>query len=375
MILVPVLSGGVPLLVAPEARRSFLRRVLSGYLTAFAVFEITALPVLILTERGNFGLLCRIYAALMLILAVLGALAGRKKPGTVGAVSKKLPGTAAKLLWLVYAALLVFKLYMAVTHTFFDGDDAYYVAASVIADETGSMYRLLPYVGGATSMDVRHALAMLPMWIAFIARMSGTHATIVTHTMIPLAFHPLNDAVMALLGSELIRTVTQGAAVRDPKGDDRLLPAFMITAAVWQLFGNVSIYTPENFLIMRTWQGKSMFVNFLIPAVFYLYLNLGRSCARPEISGLTADNAAKERRFLFVLAVLASCTAGLLTSMAPVLVSGMMVFMGVCCAVTVRRKRIVPMTLLAILPSVLYLALWFYLKVTVNPLLIGVYIQ
>ena len=375
MVFLPVAAGGIPCLLLPESRRSFLRRAVSGYLVSFTVFEITALPVLLLTERGDFGLLCRIYMAEMLLLGILGAAAGRRrKPGEAAGresfagrvlygcgISAGAQGKKAKLLWVIYLGLLAFKLVMALTHTFFDGDDAYYVASSVIADETGSMYRILPYVGGATSLDVRHAMAMLPMWIAFIARMSGTHATIVTHTMIPLAFHPLNDAVLALLGSELVRT-----AGRENESDSAL-PAFMIIAALWQVFGNVSIYTPENFLIMRVWQGKSMFVNFLIPLVFYIYLCLGRSYGRAEVSGLTEENSGRERSFLFAAALMASCTAGLFTSMAPVLTGGLMGLMSIYCAVTVRKRRIFLRTLIVVLPCIIYTALWFYLLFTVKP--------
>ena len=49
---------------------------------------------------------------------------------------------------------------------------------------------------------------------------------------------------------------------------------FMIVLALFQMFGNVSIYTNETFFLTRTWQGKSLTGNFILPAVFWLFLCL-----------------------------------------------------------------------------------------------------
>jgi ABC-type antimicrobial peptide transport system permease subunit len=50
---------------------------------------------------------------------------------------------------------------------------------------------------------------------------------------------------------------------------------FMVLMAMLQMFGNVSIYTNETFLLTRTWQGKSFAANFIIPAVLWLFLRIG----------------------------------------------------------------------------------------------------
>ena len=78
---------------------------------------------------------------------------------------------------------------MAFAYASFDGDDAYYVVQSVLADQTGVLNRIRPYTGLSTDLDIRHALATLPLWIAYVARMTGIHATIVAHTLLPLIFY------------------------------------------------------------------------------------------------------------------------------------------------------------------------------------------
>ncbi len=86
-------------------------------------------------------------------------------------------------MWIVALALLGYILFMAVTHTSFDGDDSYYVVQSLIAQETGSMYTVEPYTGGSTTMDVRHAMAVFTMWVAYMASVSGIHVTIFCHSV------------------------------------------------------------------------------------------------------------------------------------------------------------------------------------------------
>lgn len=128
-----------------------------------------------------------------------------------------------------------FQIYMAYTHAFFDGDDAYYVAQSVIADQSNVLYRILPYTGLTTTVDVRHALATLPIWEAYLARISGIHPAIIAHSLLPLIFIPVTYLFYFQIGKRLL------------KKDYRKLAVFMILVSVLQIFGNTSIYTNSTF--------------------------------------------------------------------------------------------------------------------------------
>ena len=120
-------------------------------------------------------------------------LAGRKKPS---------PETA--LYWALALGLILFQMYMAYTHAFFDGDDAYYVAQAVIAEQTDVLYRILPYTGLTTALDYRHALASLPIWEAYLARMTGIHPAIIAHSVLPLVLIPLTYLVYYRIGMRLL---------------------------------------------------------------------------------------------------------------------------------------------------------------------------
>lgn len=56
--------------------------------------------------------------------------------------------------------LLGIQLYMAFTRASFDGDDAYYGAQAVIAQQVDTLYRVNPYTGRSAPLDVRHCLAL-----------------------------------------------------------------------------------------------------------------------------------------------------------------------------------------------------------------------
>ena len=132
------------------------------------------------------------------------------------------------------------------------------------AQQTDTLYRIDPNRGVSMPLDARHALALFPIWEAYVGTMCGIHATVMTHSVAPLLLIPLTYLIYYEIGRELFCN------------KKRLLPMFMVLMALWQMFGNVSIYTTETFFLTRTWQGKSFAGNFIIPAVFWIFLCLFR---------------------------------------------------------------------------------------------------
>lgn len=336
----PVLSGLLPVSLLPAGKRRFPLIVLGGYLSAFALFEWIGLPVLIWTASGDFSLLLRLFLCADLIWIAAGILRCRKTGGIrLPEIlrERKIQDTDAAFCWLIFAALLGFELVMSYTHASFDGDDAYYVAQTLQTWQTGTMYYYVPYTGFTTVLDGRHAMAMMPMWIAGVAKLCGTHSTIVTHSMMPLVLIPLTDIAFYQAAVELTRG-------QKPERRSYQLPAMMVIVTVLQIFGNTSIYTPETFLLMRTWQGKSLFANFILPLVFLLLFRMVR-------------DAEDEKAWCFFMLVLLNLAAGFSTSLAPVLVTGVLLLASVMIAI-LRKRRWLPLAiLLTCIPCMLYLVL------------------
>lgn len=335
----PVLSGLLPVSFLPARERRFPLIILGGYLSTFALFELLGLPVLIWTTSGDFQLLTLLFLCTDFLWIAAGIIRCRKDGIRIPRLLKErsIPDPDAAVCWLIFAVLLSFELWMSYTHASFDGDDAYYVAQTLQTWQTGTMYYYVPYTGFTTILDGRHAMALMPMWIAFVAKLCGTHSTIVTHSMMPFVLIPLTDVCLYQCAVELTRG--QKSSRRRYQ-----LPAVMVVLAVLQIFGNTSIYTPETFLLMRTWQGKSLFANFIFPMVFLMLLRMIR-------------DSRGEKAWCCVMLILLNTAAGFSTSLAPVLVTGVLVLASIIIAILKRRKRLPAVILLTCIPCFLYLLL------------------
>ena len=230
-------------------------------------------------------------------------------------------------------------MYMAFAYASFDGDDAYYVVQSVLADQTGVLNRIRPYTGLSTDLDIRHALATLPLWIAYVARMTGIHATIVAHTLLPLIFIPLTYYVFVQIGRKLF----SDGSVK--------LPIFLTLVSIMQIWGNISIYTNETFFLTRTWQGKSVLANLILLVELWLMLEL---CAREK--NRERQEEPGSRPYWLLLAV-NHIAAAMMTSMGAFLTAMLLGITALVAAIRYRRWSILWKTALCCIPNVIYLAL------------------
>ena len=222
---------------------------------------------------------------------------------------------------------------MAYTRASCDGDDAYYVVQSVLADQTGVLNRIRPYTGLSTDLDIRHALAALPLWEALVARLTGIHAAIVAHTLLPLVLIPLTYFAYGKIGAKLF-----GA-----KGWK--LPAFLILVSILQIFGNTSIYTNATFFLMRTWQGKSIMANLILLVLIWLLLEILDETAKGGKTGL------------WVLLALTNVAAAMMTSMGAFLAALFLGIASLVAAVRQKRPSLLGKTVVCCIPNAVFLAM------------------
>ena len=300
--------------------------LLIGYLLLFALLEIVGIPVMLISVYPGYSRMVILYA----LWQISGAMAGygfwiyrkkqvQKRSGTVEETNRfawlrrePYDTWEGRLLLVLFLLLIGFQLYMAFTRASFDGDDAYYVVQALTAQQTDTLYRIDPNRGVSVPLDARHALALFPVWQAFIGTMCGIHATIVAHSVAPLLLIPLTYLIYYEIGRELFCN------------KKRLLPMFMALMALWQMFGNVSIYTTETFFLTRTWQGKSFAGNFIIPAVFWIFLCLFRE---------------SDHRCVWLLLMLLNLAAGASSSLAVLLSCALTMGLGVLLTIRSRRFR------------------------------------
>ena len=361
----PVGIGGLWTKGMGQKREKILNLYLAGFLSELAVFQLIAVPVMV-KEVYGMNLLVYLTTAVLAVLAGAGfiwtflrehglrkptgqaqACSLRKStvPGAGNGVRNRIRRAAVQnperlLFWLLFLASVGYQMYMAFAYASFDGDDAYYVVQSVLADQTGVLNRIRPYTGLSTDLDIRHALATLPLWIAYVARMTGIHATIVAHTLLPLIFIPMTYYVFVQIGRKLF----SDGSVK--------LPIFLTLVSIMQIWGNISIYTNETFFLTRTWQGKSVLANLILLVELWLMLEL---CAR-EKDGVRQKEMGSQLSYWLLLAV-NHIAAAMMTSMGAFLTA--MLF-GITALVVVIRYRswsILWKTALCCIPNVIYLAL------------------
>ncbi len=329
-----------------------------GQMILWAVFQLICVPFVLLqrpfatnfskpfTGENSLISVVSVYLSCVLVLLAGGLFSMHKwyrknritvLPSIESAEEEK--RLLTKVLWVVFWVLLLFQMVQAVRMTYGDGDDAYYVAVSAITEESNFMYLKLPYTGGSTGLDIRHGLAPFPVWIAFLAKLSGVRTVSVAHVAVPLALIPMTYAIYALIGRRLCKDHPQKMAL------------FLILTQLLVLFGDYSFYTAENFMIARSRQGKAALGNIVIPMILYLLcLILERLTARRKIEGS--------------LWILLTCTiiTGCLCSTLGALLTCMLVgITGLCAAFCYRKwKMLFPMALCC-LPAVGYAVLYLIL--------------
>ncbi len=377
LLVIPFCIGLVPANFIPAGRRNPGFVLLAGYFGMWALFEVAAVPAVLWVEYNNF----RAASAAFTVLSLFSAMAGlwllyrndrAGRPGLLcgalkndkhvafgGSLKERIlviwkrrsPVEWAE--WLLFFGLLAFQLYKAVAFASFDGDDAYYVVESLIAQESDVMYRILPYTGRPTDIDVRHALAVFPMWVAFVSVRAGIHATIVSHVVMPLALIPLTYLLYyEIAGCLFVRGTEEAEHVFHREN----LPVFMIIMAMFQIFGNVSIYTNETFFLTRTWQGKAVAGALVIPAMLWVFLMLygGKGTNGNDI-GVTEK---RTNAGIWLLFVCINMSAGVCSSIAVFLASILTAVTAFCLAVVRRDFKILLKMGAACVPNVVYMAVY-----------------
>lgn len=263
LIVIPYCIGLLPVSFIERDKRNPAMVFVMGFIFSLALFELVTVPIII-NDPFGFPLVVGLYLGVDCFFAAAGLVVYNFKVHKIEAAQGPLEKVKReytkdeKILGAVVIVMILFQMIMYVRMASFDGDDAYYVVESLLSNETDTLYRIRPYTGLSTGMDLRHSLAAMPVWIAFIGRVAGIHTTILAHSVIGLFLIPLVYLVYYNCGTILF-------------GKDRKrLAVFLLFVNVLNIFGNVSIYSASTFFLTRTWQGKSLLANFVIMSVVWL---------------------------------------------------------------------------------------------------------
>lgn len=296
---------------------------ISGQVALWAGFLAICVPLILL--KKSFQLVCFLfqgYTILLVCIALLVIFIGYKKGKYTKRVSRIHNGNDNKkaeiLLWLIFGILLIIQLLCTIMLAYEEGDDAFYLAVSTYTENSNTMYLTIPYTGQYTALDARHGLAPFPIWIAYLARISGIEAITVAQVLLPLTLLGMCYGIYYLMAEKLC-------------GENKKnIPLFMIMVALLIMFGGYSLFTAENFVLVRTSQGKAVIAAIVIPLILYWFM-------------LLLDDMEKKKKpkiFLWIFLVLITATACLCSTLGTILVSIMIAVTGLSIAFSYRNWRV-----------------------------------
>lgn len=332
--ILPFCMGCLPVRLMKNEHRSLGAIWMCGWFQMFAVFQLVSVPFIV--QEASFQSVLRFYTVAIGILSVISLVAGRK--AVRDSVVRLRAGKLEKGQWLpmtVVLLLMAFQLAAAFFMQYLDGDDSFYVATSLTSQLTDTMYLHTPYYGAAGPLDTRHALSPVPIFLAWLSEVCGLHVTILCHSYISILFLGLMFVIYARLAVCLFPSQKK----------NRWL--FLLFLNIWYLFGNVSIYASESFAYTRTWQGKSMFPNLVVPTLFLWLFYL----ARDEM-----DMGEWGMLFVLSLAATFTTTTGVFTMPLLVMLAAVML------AVHKKRPALLWQTGACLMPSLFYGMLYLFLS-------------
>ncbi len=341
LLVIPVFVGGI-FSDVDGMRGGLVFRWVSGQFLLWAGFQFISVP-LIIRERNFSQLVWGFWlymAALMLMAAGRGIRQiQRRVPASLVKGGGKGKQVSEMLFWAIFTGLLLFQLVQAVRLAYADGDDAYYVAISAMTQDADTMYLKIAYTGETTMLNFRHSLAPFPIWIAFLARVSGIQAVTVAQVILPVVLIAMSYGIFYLLGVRLF----------PEKGGQ--LPLFLIFTEILVLFGDYSFYTAENFMIARSRQGKAALGNIVLPFLLLLLLIFMKKLQEAE----------RVPVWCYLLIGAVATTACLCSTLGALLICMAVGVAGLSAAVCYKRFRcLVPLAICCI-PCICYALLYLLL--------------
>lgn len=269
MCIVPAFTGCLFTRLFTKSKRWNLILVTGmGLLIQYAFYEVLALAFILLDK--SFRLLTKLYGAGALMLAVTGAvmLFRTRKEVSLCLKQERKSGLKdqKKVDWylLLAVALIGIQLGAILLWATPDSDDAFYSGLSSMCLAGDYVLKFDAYNGLMQKKVIdRYAISALPPYQASLQLLSGNlHHLFITHNLFPLFYIPLAYGLFYLVGKTITGT--------DRKETHRYLFFF----ALLHLFGNTFVFTPQNFLVTRIWQGKALFICISLPMCYLLLAGL-----------------------------------------------------------------------------------------------------
>lgn len=270
MILLKLFFCGIVLFLIPEWLGLFILRkteekenvflaFVVGYLFEFASFEVLYVPMYFL--QCSFQTVAYSWIVVIFLLTIVSIWVNRKRGNEILQATLHGIKNMPKFI-LIFLIIVAIQIYFPVRYRQqIDPDDAFYLATVTTTLETNSLFKINAYDGTEYEENMlRYSMSGLAIWFASLSKLLSIHPAILQHTIWPIVAILLEMTIYGLLGNQLV------------KKDKEKLTYFLILLSMVYAFGFFSVYTNFSFFAYRSWQGKALIANLVVPATWLFYL-------------------------------------------------------------------------------------------------------
>ena len=226
--------------------------VIVGFFLYYSIFTLFCVPIMY--RWRPLSMLSKIWIVAVAVIAFLSIILNHKswKKITFEFDNKLFVG-AFLIVTLIEAAIIIYAYHFTL-------DAAYYVANVGTSVETNMMNVYDPYTGDwQDHFQLRYFFATYPLQDSVVCFLTGIHPLLQTKIVMAAVVVFLSNILYVMIGRELFG-----------KKDEKCF-LFLIFAIVANFFF-ITIYTSSNFMITRTYEGKNILANVIIPMIFYMYI-------------------------------------------------------------------------------------------------------
>lgn len=307
------------------------KAVIIGFFTLFGIFQLLALPFILLKQSLS-DLTIAWGIVLTVLLLVFTRWSRREFWNTLKRQEKSSVGNL--ILCVVILILISLEIVMQINHNYWGWDTAYYIGTVNTSLYTDTMY----LYDGTTGlllhkMNLRYALSSFYMLVAVFCKTFSLHPILGFRYISGIACILLTNIIAYEMGRELF------------PGEKLKQKAFVLVYIILNFLW-VSDYSNAEFLLKRGYESKGYCANVIVPTVVLL--------------GLMLLQRKKQERGQIWWLMFVTCLASVPVSMSALALVPIMLFAIVAtCFLLELDWRSVGMGVLCVLPNMVYAVVYF----------------
>lgn len=258
----PFAKGGITWPNGVKASEDITISLLAGFFFYYSLFTLIAVPVMY--RWRPLSMLSNIWMVVVLVISIISLVVNRKY---IMAMSRMAVCGLKESGWFWISVLMLVLLECAIVlYSYqFTLDAAYYVANVTTTVQTNSLNIYDPYTGDwMNHFEMRYFFATYPLQDAVMCKIFAVPALYQTKIIMASVVIFLTNMLYYMIGRLLF------------SDKEKVKILFMMLFAGIINFFFITIYTSSNFLLTRTYEGKSILGNVILPAVLYLYIRILR---------------------------------------------------------------------------------------------------